>query len=138
MLTRTFSALILLPLAIGLIWLGGMPFYVVLGLLLIIAAREINQLLRQGSHPHQAPFAFSAALVVVAGVDILLPGSALLRPGVTLILVVSLIWHCGIARWNQRSIGRCQLPAGCILDWLVHILFCCANYRMASAGCCSH
>jgi phosphatidate cytidylyltransferase len=93
MLTRTFSALILLPLAIGLIWLGGMPFYVVLGLLLIIAAREFNQLLRQSSHPHQATFVFSAALVVVAGVDILLPGSVLLRPGIALILVISLIWQ---------------------------------------------
>jgi phosphatidate cytidylyltransferase len=85
--------LILLPIAITLIWLGGMPFYVVLGLLLIIAAREFNHLLRQGSHPHQTSFIFSAVLVIVVGGDILVPGNDLLRPGIALILVVSLTWQ---------------------------------------------
>lgn len=93
MLIRTVSALILLPLAIGLIWLGGVPFYLALGGLSIIAAREFSQLVRLGSHPHQAPLFFSVALIGVIGVDAVYPTSNLLRPGVTLILVISLIWQ---------------------------------------------
>jgi phosphatidate cytidylyltransferase len=93
MLIRTVSALILLPLAIGLIWLGGGPFYVALGVLLGVAAHEFNQLMRQGSHPHQAPLMFSLALVGVMSVDAIYPVGNLLRPGITLILVAALIWQ---------------------------------------------
>ncbi|MBI5566606.1 MAG: phosphatidate cytidylyltransferase [Chloroflexi bacterium] len=93
MLIRTVSALILLPLAIALIWLGGIPFYLALGGLLMIAAHEFNQLLRQGQQPHQAPLFFSLALVVVIGADGVYPAGNILRPGITLILVVSLVWQ---------------------------------------------
>jgi phosphatidate cytidylyltransferase len=93
MLIRAISALILLPLAIGLIWLGGLPFYLALGGLLMIAAREFNQLVRQGSRPHQAPLSFSLALVGVIVADVVYPASGLFRPGITLILIASLIWQ---------------------------------------------
>jgi phosphatidate cytidylyltransferase len=93
MLIRTVSALILLPLAIALIWLGGIPFYLALGGLLMIAAHEFNQLMRQGQQPHQAPLLFSLALVVVIGADVVYPASGVVRPGITLILVASLIWQ---------------------------------------------
>ena len=93
MLSRIVSALILLPLAITLIWLGGVPFYLALGGLLMIAAREFNKLVRQGNHPHQAPLIFSLALVGVIVADVVYPASNLLRPGITLTLVVALIWQ---------------------------------------------
>jgi phosphatidate cytidylyltransferase len=93
MLIRTVSALILLPLAIGLIWLGGLPFYLALSVLLTIAAREFSQLMRQGSHPHQAPLFFSLALIGVIVADVAYPTGNLLRPGITLVLVASLIWQ---------------------------------------------
>ncbi|MBI5565081.1 MAG: phosphatidate cytidylyltransferase [Chloroflexi bacterium] len=93
MLIRTISALILLPLAIGLIWLGGGPFYVALGTLLVVGAVEFNQLARQGRHPHQAPLISSLALVVLIGGDALYPQGNSLRPGIAFILVAALIWQ---------------------------------------------
>jgi phosphatidate cytidylyltransferase len=93
MLTRTLSALILLPIAIGLIWLGNAPLYVALGVLLGVAAYEFNQLVRQGDHPHRAPLLFSLALVALCEVDALDPHLGLLRPGLALILMASLAWQ---------------------------------------------
>ena len=97
MLIRTVSALILLPLAIGLIWLGGAPFYIVLGVLFGVAANEFNQLVRQGDHPHRPPLIFSLVLVTLIGADVLNPGSDLhgnlLRPGIALVSVTSLAWQ---------------------------------------------
>ena len=93
MLIRTLSALILLPVAIGLIGLGGAPFYLALGGLLMIAAHEFNQLVRQGDHPHQAPLLVSLALVALSGADALAPHLGLLRPGLALILMASLTWQ---------------------------------------------
>jgi phosphatidate cytidylyltransferase len=93
MLIRTLSALILLPIAIGLIWLGGAPFYIVLGVLLGVAAHEFNQLVRQGDHPHRAPLLVSLALVALGEADALDPHLSLLRPGLALVLMASLTWQ---------------------------------------------
>lgn len=93
MLTRTISALILLPIAIGLIWLGGAPFTIALSALLGVAAYEFNQLARQGDHPHRAPLLFSLALVALSEADALDPHLGLLRPGLALILMTSLAWQ---------------------------------------------
>ncbi|HZY42834.1 MAG TPA: phosphatidate cytidylyltransferase [Anaerolineae bacterium] len=93
MLIRTISAFILLPIAIGLIWLGGAPFTIALSVLLGVAAYEFNQLVRQGDHPHRAPLLFSLALVALSEADALYPHLGLLRPGIALILIASLAWQ---------------------------------------------
>lgn len=93
MLTRILSALILLPIAIGLIWLGDAPFTIALSGLLSVAVYEFNQLVRQGDHPHRASLLFSLALVALGEADALAPHLGLLRPGLALILMASLAWQ---------------------------------------------
>lgn len=93
MLTRVISALILLPIVVGLIWLGGWPFDIAIALIMSLAVYEFNQLMRQGSHPRRVPWGFSLALVIVIGLDVLAPQASLLRLGIALILITSLTWQ---------------------------------------------
>lgn len=93
MLTRVISALILLPIVVGVIWLGGWPFDIAIALIMSLAVYEFNRLMRQGSHPHYMPWVFSLALVIVIGLDVLSPPANLLRPGIALILITSLTWQ---------------------------------------------
>jgi CDP-diglyceride synthetase len=59
--TRVISALILLPIVVGLVILGGWPFLISVALLSSLAAYEFNRLMRLGGF--QPPLVFALALV---------------------------------------------------------------------------
>jgi phosphatidate cytidylyltransferase len=89
--TRVLTAAILIPIAIGLIYLGGLPFLALIGLMLSLAEIEFCQLMTQGSfHP---TLAFGLGLVWLSLLDAQIPKLDLLRPGLALILLASLTWQ---------------------------------------------
>jgi len=48
MLIRVISAAILLPIVIGVIALGGWPFYIAIVLIMLLAVYEFQQLMQHG------------------------------------------------------------------------------------------
>src|SRR3972149_5214309 len=91
LLTRILSALILAPLVIGVIWIGGWPFYILLMLAFCIAAYEFVQLMWRSSF--QPPLFFSIALMLILWLNTLFPQTNLLQPAVAFILISSLTWQ---------------------------------------------
>lgn len=90
-LTRVLSALILAPIVIGLIGIGGWPFDSLLIIVLGLAALEFAQMLRQGGF--EPPAFFTLALIVIIIFDALFPDIKLLRPALALVLIASLTWQ---------------------------------------------
>lgn len=90
-LTRVLSSLILAPIVIGLIWLGGWPFSILLALFLSLAALEFTQMLRAGGFA--PPLFFSIVLMVVVSADALFPETRLLQPALAFTLLSSLTWQ---------------------------------------------
>jgi phosphatidate cytidylyltransferase len=91
LLTRVLSSLILAPIAIGLILIGGWPFTFLLAVFLSVAAIEFSQMLRvAGFAP---PWFFTIALITIISEDALLPDTQLLRPALAFTLISSLTWQ---------------------------------------------
>ena len=93
LLTRVLSALILLPIVIGLIWIGGWWFYGLLAILLSIAAFEFEQLMQLGGF--QPPLFFSIVLILVLLTSTAAPQIDLLQPAIAFALIGSLTWQLG-------------------------------------------
>ena len=91
LLTRILSALILAPMVIGVIWIGGWPFYSLLALAFCIAAYEFVQLMWRSSF--QPPLFFSITLIFALWLNTLFPQTNLLQPAVAFILISSLTWQ---------------------------------------------
>ncbi len=91
MKTRLISALILLPIGIALILIGGGPFDLAMAFIFTLAAYEFVQLMKLGKF---APnLVFASALVWVLLLDAILPYSSLSRPAVALVLIAALTWQ---------------------------------------------
>jgi phosphatidate cytidylyltransferase len=90
-LTRVLSALILAPIVIGLVWIGGWPFIILLALFLSLAAIEFVQMMRVGGFA--PPLFFAIALILIIIADALWPETNLLRPALAFILISSLTWQ---------------------------------------------
>jgi phosphatidate cytidylyltransferase len=89
--TRVLTAAVLIPVAIGLIYLGGFPFLALIGLMLSLAEVEFCRLTTQGSfHP---TLAFGLGLVWLLLLDAQIPDLGLFLPGLSLILLASLAWQ---------------------------------------------
>jgi len=88
--TRILSALVLIPLVIGAVKLGGWSFFAVIGAILSLGAWEFVNLMRKGGQILCLPVA--VALVWIALLDAAFPSSNLLAPGLAFILLVSLVW----------------------------------------------
>lgn len=89
--TRVITAVILLPIVIGLNYLGGLPFLALVTLLLSLAEVEFCRLAAKGgSHP---TLAFGLGMVWLFLLDAQFPSQGLLRPGLALILLASLAWQ---------------------------------------------
>ena len=91
LLTRVLSALILTPIVIGVIWIGGWPFYILLAIAFCVAASEFVQLMRRSSF--QPPLLFSITLILAVWLNTLFPQTNLLQPAVAFILLSSLTWQ---------------------------------------------
>ncbi len=88
--TRLLSAIVMIPLVIGLLLLGGWWFWVFVGLVLSAAAWEYGQMARKGGYSLWLPV--TLALVWLPLVDLVLPAVELLVPGLVLALMASLVW----------------------------------------------
>ena len=90
-LTRVLSTLILAPIVIGLIWLGGWPFNILLALFLSLAAIEFTQMMRTGGFA--PPLFFTIALIIIIIAEALFPEARLLQPALAFTLISSLTWQ---------------------------------------------
>jgi phosphatidate cytidylyltransferase len=89
--TRVITAVILLPIVIGLNYLGGLPFLAMVTLLLSLAEVEFCRLAAKGGfHP---TLAFGLGMVWLFLLDAQFPSQGLSRPGLALILLASLAWQ---------------------------------------------
>lgn len=101
--TRLLTAIILIPVIVYLIYLGGVRFLVLVALLLTLAEVEFCRLLaRKDSHPAFIP---GVSVVWICLLDAQFPTVGALQPGLTLILLLSLAWqlfrhqHATLADW---------------------------------------
>ena len=91
MKTRLISALILLPIGIAVILIGGGLFDLAMGLIFTLAVYEFVQLMKLGKF---APsLIFAVAFVWVLLLDAVLPRLALSRPALALLLIAALTWQ---------------------------------------------
>jgi len=111
--TRVLTAAVLIPTAIGLIYLGGLPFLALIGLLLSLAEVEFCRLMAQGSF--QPTLAFGLGTVWLLLLDAQIPEPDLLRPGLALILLTSLVWQMRhrqgspVTNWALTIVGGLYL-----------------------------
>lgn len=111
--TRVLTAAVLIPTAIGLIYAGGFPFLVLIGLMLSLAEVEFCRLMAQGGfHP---TLAFGLGMVWLLLLDAQFPELGLLKPGLALILLASLVWQMyhrqgsPVANWAMTITGGLYL-----------------------------
>jgi phosphatidate cytidylyltransferase len=89
--TRILTAAVLIPIAFGCIYLGGLPFLSLVLLLLTLAEIEFCSLMaRDGSLP---ALAFGLGMVWLFLLDAQFSRLGMLRPGMALILLGSLAWQ---------------------------------------------
>jgi len=85
---RVLSAIVMLPLTIGVLMLGGWWYLAAIGLVLTLAAWEFVGLMRKGDH---SPWlAGTLALVWISLIDLERPSWELFTPGLTVVLLASL------------------------------------------------
>ena len=89
--TRVLTAAVLIPIAIGSIYLGGLPFLTLVALMLSLAEVEFCHLMAQGNF--RPTLAFGLGLVWLFLLDTQVPDLGLLEPGLALILLTSLTWQ---------------------------------------------
>jgi phosphatidate cytidylyltransferase len=88
---RILSAVILVPLVALLVYLGGVWFLALILVAFGIATWEYVSLVRKGER--RPPYIFALALVWLIILDVYRPEWSLLRPGLALILALSLVWQ---------------------------------------------
>lgn len=94
---RFLTAVILIPLALGLLWLGGWWFSVAIGLVLALAGWEYVELVRKGGRACWIPAVIALTWIPLA--DLVWPERELLGPGLVLAVIVSLVW--AMVRFNR-------------------------------------
>jgi phosphatidate cytidylyltransferase len=91
MKTRLISALILLPIGVAVILIGGGLFDLAIAFIFTLAAYEFVQLMKMGKF---APnLIFAVALVWALLLDTILPRLNLSRPALALLLITALTWQ---------------------------------------------
>jgi phosphatidate cytidylyltransferase len=89
--TRLLTAVVLIPIVVYCMYLGKWAFLALVALLLTLAEVEFCRLMaRDGFH---TTLAFGLGLVWLSLLDAYLPALELLRPGLALILLLSLAWQ---------------------------------------------
>src|SRR5512136_2800088 len=88
---RVASALVLLPVALGLTWVGGLPFAVLAGIAAAVAAAELVLMFGRVGAGEAFGILFAGAVPVMAawgeGVELLPGGSGLALAGATVVLL---------------------------------------------------
>ena len=117
--TRILSALVLIPLVLAVLNVGGWWFLAAIGIILSLGAWEFVNLMGLGGHSLWLPAAL--ILVWVALADVALPQAELFDPSLALGLLICLIWAMvrftrgepdPVASWALTVVG------GLYLGWL--------------------
>lgn len=117
---RVLSALVLLPVVIGVLILGGWSFILMIGLVLSLGAWEFADLMRKGGqHSLWLPAAIALIWIILA--DVTWPSHELLGPGLALVLLASLTW--AMIRFNHGDPNPTAnwalgVVAGLYLGWM--------------------
>jgi len=120
---RVLSAAILIPLAALLAYLGGWWFFVAIAAIILMAIYEFYQLTIAGGYHPAVPVGilFGLGLLLAAR----LPQLSLAEPLITIILVLSLIWHLAAyeMKLTDKPTGDWALTvAGALyLGWMGHL-----------------
>lgn len=88
--TRLLTALILIPIVLGLTYLGGFPFFVLVLVLTTLAEIEFSLLISR--RVFRGVHLFGVALVWILLLDGWLPEWSVARPGTAAILALSWVW----------------------------------------------
>lgn len=111
--TRLLTTIFLIPVAVYLIHLGGLPFLVVLAAMLTLAVVEFCQLMYHDAfQPH---IYFGVAMVWVFLLDAQFPELLIFEPGLTLVVFGSLTWYifhrqgAPVANWGLTIAGGLYL-----------------------------
>ncbi len=88
---RFLSVLVLLPIVLSLLWVGGWWFFGLIAVLMVLATWEyVRMLSHLGYHPS---YPFALALVCVVLLVFHLGDTTFLQPAVAALLICSLAWH---------------------------------------------
>lgn len=116
--TRVLSAIILLPLALGVLYLGGWWFFGAIGLVMTLAAWEFVALMRRGGRAPWLPA--TVALIWIPLLDVARPQWRLFAPGLSLVMAAGLAW--AMCRFNSgdpepTSNWALTVAGGLYLGW---------------------
>jgi phosphatidate cytidylyltransferase len=118
--TRILTAILVLPLVIVATVLGGLWFFVLVTVVLTLAAIEFCQLM--GRDPFRPPPAFAVALVWLLVLDAQFPhgqllGERILGPGLAIVLFSSLIWQLAHRQGYPTADWALSIAGGLYIGW---------------------
>ena len=95
--TRLITAAVLIPIAVGLVYLGALPYLVLVGGLLSVAEVEFGQLMQRGAF--RPNVALGLGLLWVWLLDAQFPAWGLLQPGIAAFVLAAMAWHM----WHRQG-----------------------------------
>lgn len=123
---RLLTTVVLVPLIVALVGLGGLWLFAIVAALLTVAVLEFCALMRQDRF-HPAP-AFAVALLWLVLLDVQFPhwtflGQRLLEPGLALVLLASLTWQLGHRRGAPTADWALAMAGPLYVGWCgAHVL----------------
>jgi len=115
--TRFLSALVLVPIAGLVIWVGGWWFSAAIALIAGLAGYEFNLLMRRGAYA-PAPV-FLLALIAVSLLDAQFPALHIVQPGLTGVLMLSISWQLFQAQDRMPTTNwALGIAGGLYVGWL--------------------
>ena len=119
--TRLLTAIVVVPLAVLAIGLGGLWFFTLVAAILTVAVLEFCSLMTRDRF-HPAP-AFAVAFLWVLLLDAQFPRWGILLPGVSLVLMASLSWQMAHREGSPVTDWALSMAGPLYVGWLgSHIL----------------
>jgi phosphatidate cytidylyltransferase len=111
--TRVLTAAVLIPIAIGLIYLGGFAFLALVVVMLSLAEAEFCQLMAQDNF--RPALVFGIGMVWLFLLDAQFPQLEIVQPGLALILLASLAWQMAHRRGSPVADWALTVAGGLYL-----------------------
>jgi len=118
LLTRVLSALVLAPIVVLLIVVGGWAFAVGLAVALGMAAREYGRLMQHGGY--QPAWGIMLALIAALILDAGMPEARLAPVVISVSLLISLTWHLAHRTGTATADWALTFAGGVYLGWAGH------------------